>query len=217
MRVRNHQEIRHLYEKEKKRYAKEAHILTIRECSAEDFLLTSKERLEKYGFGEYTTVVLTTDVVDTSPAANTEENNTAGRAVPVKGSDGFRTAIFLRERFENCPNDLVHWVVKLGVLYHELGHAWEHKVGPHTNLEQGTTNLQGAEEFADEFAKTRLSRVACRFPSSVGLLTNLWDCFDLFRHKGTYQNAPDVPKPTEGQAAAEAPPSSSQPEGNPIR
>jgi|GEM_PF-5163838 len=189
MSVLNHHEVRRLYEKEKKRYAKQAHILMIQECPAEDFLLTSKERLEKYGFGDYTTVVLTTDVVDTSPAAMSAENNTAGRAVPVKGPNGFRTAVFVREQFENCPNDLVHWVVKLGVLYHELGHAWEHKVGPHTNLQQGTSDLQGAEEYADKFAKIRLSRVTCSFPSTAGTLTNLWDCFDLFRHKGTYQKA----------------------------
>jgi hypothetical protein len=53
MRVRSHKEVRHLYEKEKKKFAKEPHILTIQECPAEDFLLSSKERLEKYGFGQY--------------------------------------------------------------------------------------------------------------------------------------------------------------------
>ena len=206
MRVRNYQEVRQLYEKEKKKYAKEAHILTIQECPAEDFLLTSEERLEKYGFGEHTTVVLETDIIDSSVAATSEDNNTAGRAVPVKGANGFRTAVFLRERFDNCPSELIHWVIKLGVLYHEVGHAWEQKVGPHTNLELGTSNLQGAEEYADEFAKQRLLRVACRFDSTTGTLTNLWECFDLFRHKGTYEAAPaDAEQGDEPPAAGVKP------------
>jgi hypothetical protein len=206
MRVRNHTDVRRLYEKEKQRYAKETHILTIQECPVEDFLLTSKERLEKYGFGDYTTVELTTDVVDTSRAAEFDENNIAGRAVPVKGPDGFRTAVFLRECFENCPGEMVHWVTKLGVLYHELGHAWEHKVGVHTNLQQGTSNLQRAEEYADEFARMRLSRVKCEFSSTEGELTNLWDLFDLYRHKGTYRRELGDHKPGEGQADASSPP-----------
>lgn len=202
MRVQNCHEVKRLYEKEKTRYAKQSHILLIQECPAEDFLLTSNERLKKYGFADYTTVVLTTDVVDTSPAANSADNNTAGRACPVQGPDGFRTAVFLLEQFDNCPNDLVHWVLKLGVLYHELGHAWEYKVGPHTDLHKGTSDLQGAEEYADEFAKVRLSRVRCSFKSSVGPLTNLWDCFDLYRHKGKYQRTSGDQDPSEVQADA---------------
>lgn len=184
-------EVKQLYGKEKERFKKEGHILAIQECSGEDFLLTCEERLKKYGFGDYAMVGLGTDTVDVSPLANSGEQYTAGRAVPVKRLGGFHTIIFLRERFDDCPSELIHWVVKLGVLFHELGHAWDFKTGLHTDLETGVSDAEKAEEYADKFAKKRLSRIACDFDSNAGMLTNLWECYDRFRHRGIFQKSTD--------------------------
>jgi hypothetical protein len=107
--------------------------------------------------------------------------------VLVKGPRGYVTAIFLRDSYDNCPDDLTFWVVRLGVLYHELGRAWDHKTGQHTDVERGVSNLQGAEEYADEFARVRLSRVECSICARGVLRRNLWELFDLYRHRGNYQ------------------------------
>jgi hypothetical protein len=172
------------YERIRRRFARQGHILAILECPDSVFLLSDEQKLARYGLRDYTTLRYLAKTYDKNAPG---DEQIAGRAVQLSGPKGRVSAIFLREQYQGFDNPTYFWVCKLGVLYHELGHADDFRQGINFNHRKMIYKPKEGEEYADRFAKKYLSRIPCvKFLDDKPEKSNLWEVYGAIRYQGKF-------------------------------
>jgi hypothetical protein len=175
------------YERIKRRFLAQGHILAIKECPAELFKLPPKEMLAASGITGCTVLEYTSDTIDSTRPAN---DRIGGRTVGVLDPEGQRrSVIFMRNDYPPEYSPALALVCKVCMLYHELGHADDFREGVNFQHEKGHYSAKRSEAYADDFAKRHLRRIRCiKVVDGQERRGTLWDWYREVRYVGEFSN-----------------------------
>lgn len=170
-----------------------------KECEGKVFTLSDEAQLEACGITGCRPLPFVAEAVDAS-APGAEE--IGGRTIAAQTSAGRSCVILMRNDYPADAPPAFVCASRICILYHELGHVRDMREGINFNHATMAVDLEGAEKYADAFAKEKLKQIKCRkLVDGKEYPATLWEFWDQVRHIGNYvdsTNGPDVqPEPCQ--------------------
>lgn len=174
------------YDSIKKRFLAKGHILAIEECEGKLFTLSDEAQLEACGIKDCRPLSYRAETIDVSAPGDEE---IGGRTIAVQTSTGRSSVILMKNDYSTDAPPAFVCACKICILHHELGHADDIDIHEGINFSHTLrrVDLEGAEKYADAFAKEKLKRIKCKKKADgKEYHATLWDFWRQVRHVGNY-------------------------------